>query len=413
MLRVFLNTITKIFDLPAWIQQIPSTGIDAGHTPRAVAVLVLMGSLLRMQSLEELERWVRAGRLRRFSAGYLSADTIRRHLPTIPPPLWHDLLHKIGRQFARNRAWPTIGGLHVVALDGVELFVQHSVTCADCLERAVTKTAVEWFHRIVVASTVGANHRFALAWETVHPRDGNQKQEGEQTGAHRLLDTLRHQYHHQIDVIVADALYASRVFIGAVRAHGWDTVIRLKDDQKFTILEDARGLKKLLEPLLIQVSTQELVTLWDMTDLDWGPCHHLRVIAWKRTVTRRKRGRRHRQARVTTKQTGWLLTTLSPEVSPYTVFTIMHHRWDLEECIFRQGKTTWHLNHCFGHNPATIEALVAAQLAAVTLWNWWTERGTVSHDKKRLPRQAWIDDARDQLMLMRTNWAARWCVQPT
>ena len=32
----------------------------------------------------------------------------------------------------------------------------------------------------------------------------------------------------------------------------------------------------------------------------------------------------------------------------------MHHRWDLENCIFRQDKTTGHLAHCFGHDPAII-----------------------------------------------------------
>ncbi len=65
----------------------------------------------------------------------------------------------------------------------------------------------------------------------------------------------------------------------------------------------------------------------------------------------------------------------------------MHRRWDLEECIFHQGKTTWQLQHCFGHDPAMIEALVGAQLIAITLWNWWTERGTVSPASRRMARR--------------------------
>lgn len=32
MCRTFLNSITKIFDLPSWLQQIPSTGIDRIYT---------------------------------------------------------------------------------------------------------------------------------------------------------------------------------------------------------------------------------------------------------------------------------------------------------------------------------------------------------------------------------------------
>ena len=78
MFRTFLNSITKIFDLPAWFQQLSSTGIDTTHPPRTVAALVLVGSLLRMRSFEQLEGWIRRGRFRRFCAGFISADTLRR-----------------------------------------------------------------------------------------------------------------------------------------------------------------------------------------------------------------------------------------------------------------------------------------------------------------------------------------------
>ncbi len=72
------------------------------------------------------------------------------------------------------------------------------------------------------------------------PRDGDAKQEGEQTGAYRLLDVLYRQYHQQIDVIVADALYASRVFVETVLKHVWNVVIRLKDSQRLTIQSDTQ-----------------------------------------------------------------------------------------------------------------------------------------------------------------------------
>lgn len=49
----------KIFDWPAWIQTMSSTGHATAHTPRVVAVLLMMGGLLHMQSLEQLEGWVR------------------------------------------------------------------------------------------------------------------------------------------------------------------------------------------------------------------------------------------------------------------------------------------------------------------------------------------------------------------
>ena len=50
--RTFLNTSTKIFDLPTWFETISSTASDTDHAPRTVAALILVGSLLRMLSLE-------------------------------------------------------------------------------------------------------------------------------------------------------------------------------------------------------------------------------------------------------------------------------------------------------------------------------------------------------------------------
>lgn len=227
MFRTFLNPMTKIFDLPAWFQTISTQyDVGGGQRSRVVAALLLGGALVRIRSFEELERGARRGRFRRFGAGPMSADTIRRGAKTIPPHVWHALCQQVGRKLARNRAWDRIGGLRVVALDGVELFVQHSVTCQDCLHRTMDR-GVQWFHRIVVASTVGPQRQTVPEWEPIHPADGSDKNEGEPTAAYRVLDTLYHTCHHQIEVFVAGALYATRVFLEAVRAHGWDAVAKM------------------------------------------------------------------------------------------------------------------------------------------------------------------------------------------
>ena len=87
MFRTFLNTVTKIFDLPTWFQTISARGSDTGHAPRTVAVLILVGSLLRMRSLEPLEGWIRRGRLRRFSVGRLGGYH--------PPAARHDRARRL------------------------------------------------------------------------------------------------------------------------------------------------------------------------------------------------------------------------------------------------------------------------------------------------------------------------------
>ncbi len=411
VLRQFLNAITKIFDLPAWFKMIRSTEGDMGYPLRLVAALVLVGALLQTRSVEQLERWSQRGRFKRFGIGPISADTIRRRLAQIPPAVWHQLIRQVGQKLARNRTWTRIDGLRVVALDGVELFVQHSVTCQECLHRTV-QGMTEWFHRIVVASTVGPRRQAVLEWESVHPADGSDKNEGESTAAYRLLATLYRHYHHQIEVIVADALYCNRVFLQKVLDYGWQAVVRLKDE-RLTILRDVKGLLQQALPVVTQQWGQELLQIWDFPGLSWGSMENLRVIYWTRTVTKHRRGKTYRGQTFTKVYHGWALTTCGPAVSAETVWRIMHHRWDLENCVFRQGKSTWKLAHCFGHDPAIIEALIGAQLAALTWWIWWSTRDILSPALAQAPRIDLLERAQENLGFLRTNYQEWWCLQST
>ena len=285
------------------------------------------------------------------------------------------------------------------------------MNCAECLHRT-KKDVTEWFHRLVVVSTVGPRRQTVLEWESVHPADGSDKNEGESTAAYRLLATLYRHYHHQIEVLVADALYCNRVFLQKVLDYGWNAVVRLKDE-RLTILQDAKGLLKQALPVVTRQLGQELLQIWDFPGLSWRPMENLRVIYWTRTVTQRRRGKKHRGQTYTKVFRGWAVTTCGPEVSAETVWLIMHHRWDLENCIFRQGKSTWKLAHCFGHDPAIIEALIGAQLVALTWWLWWSTRETLSPDLAKTPRIDLLERAREGLIGLRTVYQGRWCLQST
>jgi len=91
--------------------------------------------------------------------------------------------------------------------------------------------------------TVGTDPHIILGEEMLHPRDGADKDEGEQTGGKRLIDSLYKRRHHFADVIVGDALYLNSPFIEKVKEKGIDVVIRSKD-KKRVIMQDALGLIK-------------------------------------------------------------------------------------------------------------------------------------------------------------------------
>lgn len=77
--------------------------------------------------------------------------------------------------------------------------------------------------------------------EMLKPRDGSEKDEGELTGAKRLIRHLKKRHGHFADVIVADALYLNAPFINTLKECGLETVIRLKDERRL-LFQDAESM---------------------------------------------------------------------------------------------------------------------------------------------------------------------------
>ena len=74
-------------------------------------------------------------------------------------------------------------------------------------------------------------------------KDSSDKNEGEITGAKRLIKKPHKDFHHFADIIVADALYCKSTWVKEVLSIGMGAVIRVKDE-KLHIVKDALGLFK-------------------------------------------------------------------------------------------------------------------------------------------------------------------------
>lgn len=88
------------------------------------------------------------------------------------------------------------------------------------------------------------------------PDDRATKAEVELTAAYRLLDELAHDYHHAFDVVVMDGLYFKRPVLAAIRRHGWEAVIWLKDE-RLTLWQDAVGLLVCAAPVAGRTTRRE------------------------------------------------------------------------------------------------------------------------------------------------------------
>lgn len=62
-------------------------------------------------------------------------------------------------------------------------------------------------------------------------KDSSDKDEGEITGAKRLIKNLYKKYHHFTDIIVADALFCKSTWIKEVLSIGMNAVVRVKDER--------------------------------------------------------------------------------------------------------------------------------------------------------------------------------------
>jgi len=79
----------------------------------------------------------------------------------------------------------------------------------------------------------------------------------------------------------------------------------------------------------------------------------------------------------------WIITT-SKQLSLETLWKIIHARWGIENNIFRQLKTEWHMDHCFIHDATGIEATLMFMIIAFNLMQLFFFRRLRSFRKKRL-----------------------------
>jgi hypothetical protein len=283
-------------------------------------------------------------------------DTVRRALGKFDLEYLHKMNQDIIQTARRNGIYRKrpFHGYQVVAIDGVELFKSTEKSCEECLTRD-RNGKTEYFHKAVVCMNIGSDPRTILDLEMLYPKkDGSNKDEGEQTGAKRLVDKLYRSYHHFADIVVTDALFLNNPFISEVHSRGIDVVIRMKDE-RLDLMKDARGLIKNRESdcnwEIKKGSTIIKIEGWKEDGFYWsGLKVPLCVYFFKETICKKDGKKKIKEV--------WAATTINKENHYEIVWDVMHKRWDIENCGFHQLKTKCSIDHCFVHNPIAVEAIL-------------------------------------------------------
>jgi len=367
-LKNLLHYLSSVYDLGGKIKQLRDNRTNPKITTNSIAFILLIGFMLKIRSFNQLDDWLEHNDFKRIIPRKMSLpriDAIRDSLKVIEikgiAALHHNIITtSLNNKFVRNG---TIDGYRVVAFDGVELFESTKKNCDNCLTRVINGVP-HYFHRSIVGAYVGQDPHIIIGQEMLKPKlDSASKDEGELTAAKRLLQQLHQQHRHFADVIVYDALACNAPWINAVKSYNIDTVVRVKD-MRLNIVKDAKAALKNRTANITWIfqktsTTKVTISVWQTYVKMKGVTEPLRFIKFLEKTTDCNTNK--------SKYNQMFIITTAHDIAVKTLYKIIHARWGIENNIFRQLKTEWHMNHCFIHDKNGLEATLMFMIVAFNL----------------------------------------------
>lgn len=392
-LKKLLNYIKSVYQIPQKINRLTDSRKRKTIPFFNLMMPVFMCFLLQYESFHTMfsSPFCMEKKLKHCIKGRIpKIDAIRDALSMVNPTELRSIHEEVIHHIYKNRVLQggTIGGYKTVAIDGMELFSSTKKSCLNCLTRKNKKGETEYFHRSVVCATIGKSPHIIVGQEWLHKRDGEEKDEGELTGAKRLIKRLKERHGHFADVIVADGLYLNAPFINIVLENKMEVVIRLKDETR-QIYKDAEGLFIKGEGRKSDFQKgKRKIEVWDIFGFEMeGIDKKVRVIRYQEREE--KKGKIEEQEM-------WLVTTL--EIADYRVlWEMMHRRWDIEENVFHQLKTYYHTKHCYCHRAS--EVILWLMILAFNMRELYLYRRVHGFQEMGITRKSMTEKWRDELQM--------------
>ncbi|EOD00774.1 hypothetical protein [Caldisalinibacter kiritimatiensis] len=154
-LKQILTYINKVYDIGEKINTLSDKKIKPQIKTSTISFIVLFGFMLQIRSFNRLEHWISRGKFKKlFPKGTKipHIDAIRRSLTEFHIDSLNEMHNHIISKSIKNKVFRkgTIGGLKVVAIDGVELFDSTKKCCEKCLTRIDKEGTTHYFHRAAV-----------------------------------------------------------------------------------------------------------------------------------------------------------------------------------------------------------------------------------------------------------------------
>ena len=354
--------IKKVYKIDEGLRSLTDGRINPTYQTGHVASLALFGFLLRIKSFNELNNLIKGNEFQKLyprGTQLPKIDTIRDTLKVIDLSNLRKLNKSIVDKAFRNKVFNkgTIDGYKVAAIDGTKFFGSNKKNCEKCL-----RNGNHHYHSGVVMSLIGDKPRLVIDFEMIKPsKDFSIKDEGELTASKRLITRVSKQFKGKIDVAVYDALACNSIWINHLIDLNIHTVVRVKKNNNKSLKEAKRMVNK-SEP--VEVWCDENQKCIKVYELKFKMNNVRTPLRFVKFIIKNSDGSRSQIM---------IVTTLD-KASLRTLYKMIKARWNIENSIFNNMKTEYHLGHCFVHDGNAVEAVVGLLFIAHNLTQLFLEK---------------------------------------
>jgi len=378
-LAQFLGYVTKVFGLGRMVRSVRCTRPYPTIPTRCLFLSLFLGVVMRAGSYLDLSKQTKRRRWqhlihwgKRISDDAFDYVSERFCLA--------DLRHSLAeaaQTLKANKALESckINGLFFLSLDANEHFASRSRCCPCCCQREIEETdaqgqkqtVIEYYHRYVFAQINGPKLNVLLDLEPIGPA------EAEAQAALRLLGRIRRVYGVRfLDVVTMDSWYVQGPFLKAVEKLGWQWVVVLKQE-RMEVLQEARALSEGLQPAceFHDCARDRQVKLWEVNDLDFSESYggKVRVIHSQEHWVETKVVGGKRISEPQTSQWWWMASEGLGSYPCPVVYEGGHRRWGIENKAFNELTQSYHLEHCYHHEPTAMLAQMLILMLGFVLFS--------------------------------------------
>ena len=355
----------NVYNIENGISKLTDGRVNPKYKTPQVAFPLLLGFMLRIQSLNELNFMQKENEFKNIFSNRTtqpSIDTIRDTVKVIETDGLKSMLQHTVKRAIANKVFDngTIDGYTVAAIDGTKVFGSNKKCCEKCLTTFI-KGKQHYYHSCTVMSLVGETPNLVMDFEMYNPKyDSTGKDEGEINAAKRLLLRVVKEYRNVVDIVTYDALACNPKFLNCCIEAKVDAVIRVKKNNSNSIRNIKRTVNK-KEKAEVWENKTEIVEVYEEMFYMTGVEQPLRHVKFAKKKDDKDRSQ-------------ILIVTTCLDISLKTLYKIIKARWHIENRVFNNLKTEAALGHCFVHGGNAVEAILYLIFIASNLFQLFMQR---------------------------------------